>query len=223
MRLAVLTPIGPGHKDLVADAMASVEAAWDLDHGPFEELEHHGTYDHDGQRGRSAIRNEMVLDAARAGFEWIFFLDADDLLLPQAFRNLQEALTRRPEADAIWGQIVEQTGKSAPLVRPGQEYPKTLRELVKADPFRSLQIGYFVRAEVQARHEFREDMDAGEDFAMYLDLWRAERCVKVDLPFFVNRRGLTSHGPRSATGGAWRRAVLSMLEFEEARLNREGA
>lgn len=220
MRVAVLTPIGPGHKDLVRDAMASVEAAWDLDRGPFEELEHHGTYDHDGGRGRSAIRNELVRDAAAGGFDWLFFLDADDLLLPQAFRSLQEAMTRHPDADAIWGQIVEQVGKSAPLVRPGQEYPKDLAELVGADPFRSLQVGYFVKAEVQARHLWREDMDAGEDFAMYLDLWRSERCVKVPLPFFVNRRGLHSHGPRGSTGGQWRRSVLSMLEMEQARIKR---
>lgn len=221
MKLCVLTPVGPGHLERAKEAEASVRDAWAKSPGPFHELEHHGVFDLDGSRGRGATRNILLQDALQAGADWVFWLDADDLMHPDAFENFRIATEAAPGAAFHWGAIWEQVGDKKPVERPGQAFPANLPELLDADPFLSLQIGYFANADRQAFHPWREDLDAGEDFAMYLAIWKEESCHKGRLPFFINRRGLSSHGPRGATGGQWRREVLAMLELERARLARK--
>lgn len=220
MKVVVLTPIGPGHAALAKEAEDSVRAAWGKSQGPFSVLEHHGIFDLDGAKGRSHTRNLLLRDATAAKADWIFWLDADDLMHPDAFSALQTALGELPGTEAVWGEIVEQAGSGPVLVRPRQEYPADLSELVRCDPFLTIQMGYFVQTAVQEQHPWREDMDAGEDFAMYLSLWREHCCWKMRSPLFINRRGFHSTGPRSATGARWRREVLSMLELEKARMAR---
>ena len=50
--------------------------------------------------GRSAARNEAVRRAKAANIEWLFFLDADDLLFANAFDLIKQYVN---EYDAIWG------------------------------------------------------------------------------------------------------------------------
>jgi FkbM family methyltransferase len=68
-------------------------------------------------------------------------------------------------------------------------------------------MGHFVRQEVAARYPFDTQMDTGEDFDYYLRLWKNQRCIKIDIPLFLNVRGQHSSGPRSAHGGDWRAAI----------------
>jgi FkbM family methyltransferase len=72
-------------------------------------------------------------------------------------------------------------------------------------------MGHFVRTEVAARIRFDVEMDAGEDFKYYLELWRQARARKIESVLFVNRRGAHSVGPKSADGSQWRAATTRVL------------
>lgn len=206
MRVIVLVPVGPGHQEVAEQAAASVQNALKPD-DMFVWLSRHD--DSDGALGRSKTRNILLHGAKDA--DWLFWLDADDLMAPDAFLGLQEALKADPHLDAVWGTISCFKGQEPPRVRPAQEYPTDYADLIRMEPTRTLQSGFFVRAAIAQREPWNEDMDAGEDFEMYLRLWKQYRCAKVQTVFMHNRRGRHSNGPRSATGGDWRRSVTAQL------------
>lgn len=206
----VITPVGPGHEELARESKASVEAAWAAGHGPFTAFGHTLVDDSAGKLGRSRARNIGVQEATRAGAQWLFFLDADDLLAKDAFSRFGRYGSNY---DAVWGLIAEgESQDDAPRLR----FPQILSlderdELALFDPFMTLQMGHFVRAAVAAECPFDETLDAGEDFDYYVRVWSRYRCAKVPEMFFVNRRGRTSGGPRGASALQWRSAALERL------------
>jgi FkbM family methyltransferase len=215
MKCFVITPLGPGHHQVASECHHSVQRAIENGTGAFSEVHHLIVDDSLGKLGRSKARNIGVRKALESGADWIFFLDADDGLLPGAFRCVASHLDT---VDAVWGQIWEQPlGQKTPSPRlPQVRSMDSLEDLLLWNPFMTIQIGHFVRARIAEKNPFREDLDAGEDFEYYLRVWRSHRAVKIVEPFFVNRRGMPSSGPRSADGDQWRKAVEASLA--EARL-----
>ncbi len=206
LQLAVVTPVGPGHAELYAQCRASVEAAWRHSHGPFAALEFIAIDDGRGELGRSRARNLGVERAAAAAADWLFFLDADDLLVEGAFAAVAPYIA---DHDAVWGMIL---GLSPEATRPHLRIPQiismgSIDDLLLFDPFLTLQMGHFVRTAVAQSVPFDETMDAGEDFDYYLRLWAAHRGVKVAREFFINRHARRSGGPRAASAEEWGRAV----------------
>lgn len=216
MKCAVITPIGPGHEYLYEDAFDSANAAFAHDSGPFSELLLLPIDDRQGELGRSAARNAGVGQADRQGAEWLFFLDADDVMLRTAFATSAPFL---PEYDAVWGQICcAGLDAGPPEVRPGQvRHIAGLPDLLSHDPFLLLQMGHFARVAAALPTPFDTALDAGEDFDYYLRMWSRYRCTKIGEPLFINRRGAHSIGPRSATGRQWREAVGRVIAGYRAR------
>ena len=210
MKCAVITPVGPGHKDTYEICHRSIEAAWDHGHGPFEALKILPMWDLEGQHGRSARRNAGIDEAAALGCDWLFFLDADDLFNVGAFVAFGKYCDRY---DAVWGNICENMfGTEQIKLREGQLVAtESIGDILSTPPFLTLQMGHFVRTECAAAVKFDTEMNAGEDFKFYLGLWRKYRCAKVPEIFFINRRGYHSTGPRSADGQQWTRAVQSVI------------
>ena len=207
MKCAVITPVGPGHKELAKEALGSVTQASIASQGPFSVVSHILVDDTKGELGRSEARNWAVKQAHRVGFEWVFFLDADDLMLPSAFESVKDYM----ELDAIWGTIFDVSpGEDRALPRD-QVSVHSLKDLLDNDPYQTLQMGHFVRSEIALDNPFDITMDAGEDFDCYVRLWKNHKCDKIDDVLFVNRRGLHSEGPRSAHGGIWRRNVQRII------------
>ncbi len=201
----VITPVGPGHQTLAEEARRSVAAAAAADPGPFATIDVLTLDDTKARHGRSNRRNTGIEIAAERGFDWLFFLDADDLMVEQAF-SFMTGLHRA--YDAVWGLIFEMGVNGAPRLRAGQATTlSSLGDLLAHDPYLTLQMGHFVRTEVARQIKFDPEMDCGEDFKYYLSVWLDHRCIKIKRPFFLNRRGRHSVGPRSATGAMWRPAV----------------
>jgi len=211
MICAVITPIGPGHAGLYAEARASVRAAAEQGRGPFSEILELPVDDTQAKLGRSRARNLAVSQARERGADWLFFLDADDLLMPDAFTRVLEAVQTH---EAIWGAICEQQAGSSEgwKLRAKQDLPLgNVFDVLNADPYYTLQMGHFVRTAVAAATPFDETLDTGEDFDYYLRVWLRSRCTKIPHPLFINRRGQHSTGPRSATGVDWRKNVVRVM------------
>jgi len=210
MKCAVITPVGPGHKTLYRQCQHSIQAAVDQNKGPFEEVVLLPVDDLEGKLGRSAARNIGIQEAAKRECEWLFFLDADDIMLADTFSVITPYLA---DYDAVWGNIaeIEPGGEQAVLRIPQVLTIASLQELIVFDPFYTIQMGHFVKTAVAMQHLFDETMDCGEDFKYYLNIWSRYKCRKIQQPLFVNRRGLHSQGIRSATGRQWRLAVEQLL------------
>lgn len=211
MKCAVITSVGPGHEHLMEDVCRpSVEAAKTYNLGPFHAVKHIIINDTKGLHGRSKRRNEAVQMAVLDGFDWVFFLDADDVLTPNAFEGFGRCIDAEPTLDAVWGLICEYDNTGEPTLRENQpERLDNRREFLGTEPYLAIQIGAFIRTECVARFGFDETMDAGEDFKLYYQLWENYSCAKRPEIFFVNRRGSHSTGPRSASANDWMASVAT--------------
>ena len=208
---AVITPVGPGHEVFVQEALASVETSFDANPGMFSEVIFLRVDDPEGNLGRSLARNIGIMKAAELGIDWLFFLDADDLMAPRAFDYVSPYIQ---EFDAVWGSIwTVEHGETLPRERPCQlPFLTNIEEILQIDPVITLQMGHFVKTSVAFANQFNETLNTGEDFDYYLRVWEKFRCIKMPLPFFYNRRGFHSTGPRSANGVQWCFAVESVLK-----------
>lgn len=209
MKCAIITPIGPGHAELFqTSCLPSIERATAFGAGPFDEVVLFPMDDTEGRHGRSNRRNAAIAEAQKAGVEWLFFLDADDEITPNAFVTFGKILEENPGIDAAFGLICNRGAKGKPAIREDQiENLDSYDDLLGQDPFFSLIICHFVRTEIAASLGFDEQMDAGEDFDYYFRLWKSHSCVKRPEIFAVVRRGAQSQGLRSATGRDWNLVV----------------
>ncbi len=221
-RCAIISPIGPGHDVIYQAAANSIRAACEKSAGPFREIIPFRIDDSEGKIGRSRARNAAVQQAAQQGIEWVFFLDADDMLVPDIFINVEPYLDNY---DAIWGQIFSfDNGTSQAKYREGQlGTTDRFSDILNNDPYYTLQMGHFVRTEIALANPFNEQMDVGEDFDYYLRIWEKHRCIKLGVPLFANRRGLHSGGPRSATGRDWTTVVNQLLQQYRNRISESSA
>jgi FkbM family methyltransferase len=210
MKCAVIMPVGPGHEALALDAQDSVRSAFAHARGAFTALEMIVVDDTAATLGRSQARNNGVAAAAAAGADWIFFLDADDIMDANAFAAVAPSLAGH---DAVWGAIAELAPDEESGVLREEQLPEIhgIEPLLSCDPYGLLQIGHFVKTAVALAHPFDTALDAGEDFDYYLRVWAKHKCIKIPQPLFYNRRGMHSTGPRSATGRQWRETVQKLV------------
>ncbi|HMK49339.1 MAG TPA: tetratricopeptide repeat protein [Thermodesulfovibrionales bacterium] len=210
-RCAIVTPVGPGHNGLYSECLESVKKSFSGARGIFSEIIPIRIDDSNGRLGRSSARNIGVKKAAQQNADWIFFLDADDIMAPSAFEYVSGYLEH---FDAVWGSIwTIERGEVYASERPHQlPFLYGIEELLLYDPFLTLQMGHFVKTSVALATPFDESIDIGEDFDYYLRVWERHPCIKIPLPFFYNRRGLHSSGPRSAGGYRWNQQVGKIIK-----------
>src|SRR3954466_11988968 len=163
LKCAAVTPVGPGHAERARECRASIEAAWRESRGPFSKLEFCVVDDGRGELGRSKARNAGIAAAQLVDADWVFFLDADDLMAPRAFEIVSGYAD---EFDAVWGLIaLKPPTEPAHHIRFPQALTlRSLDELLLLDPFISLSMGHFERLSVAVSTPFDEALDAGEDF-----------------------------------------------------------
>ncbi len=210
LKCAAVTPVGPGHAERARECRASIEAAWRENRGPFSRLEFHFVDDGRGAFGRSKARNMGTRAARDAGADWIFFLDADDLMTPRAFSIFSGYADK---FDAVWGLMAIKPPDTAEhhIRFPQALTLRSVDELLLLDPFMTLLMGHFVRTRVAVDLSFDEAMDAGEDFDYYIRAWQKYRCTKITEVLSVNRSDQHSSGPRAATADQWRVAASARL------------
>jgi FkbM family methyltransferase len=217
MRLAIITPIGPGHKDDYSACLKSIKTAWAHNQGKFEGIEIIPMWDLEGKYGRSDRRNCGIDQALERKCDWLFFLDADDLMSQFAFEDVSNYLDNY---DAVWGNICEAPyGKFALKQRRKGQLHATQQfdDILKIDPHNTLQIGHFIRTACASEVRFDTSMDTGEDFRYYLKICERFRFVKVPAVFFIKQLGHHSTGPRFADAIHWGKVVQCEIQDVIAR------
>jgi len=207
---AIITPVGPGHSDILNQCRQSIEKACSISHGKFNQILQITIDDTSGEIGRSMARNMAIMDAHKKEIDWLFFLDADDIMAPNAFEIASFLID---DFDAIWGKICSFDHLTNQVDdRSGQISETTsINSIVVNDPYNTLQMGHFVKTAIAADNLFNVDLNCGEDFDYYLRIWKNYKCIRTDALLFINRRGLHSTGPKSADGDQWRKSVEMQL------------
>jgi len=212
MKCDVIIPIGPGHETLAIEAMQSVAIAAMLSKGRFDEIQAVPFDDTSGRFGRSLARNLAV---QQSDADWVYFLDADDYVLPPLFQSVELCL---PDYDAVWGMYGEIEG-----IYLKERYQTwgftTYKQLVSLGPHFTIKMGHFIRRDVALKYPFNTKMNAGEDWEYYFRVWASERCTKLGGPMvYAKRRGSHSKGPKSATGGNWNESVDAQFKLARKKL-----
>lgn len=244
MHCTVIIPVGPGHDKLAQVAFQSVMLASN-EPGPFDAVSVIAGDDMQGQMGRSRARNAMAQPASErqpwmAVFttaeenddafksEWLFFLDADDLMCaPNIFGESAFAAVGPylDDYDCIWGSIHELHPNGDVLRRKQVDRITTYKAYVKTPAPLSCQMGHFIRRSAFIDlGGFDENLDVCEDVDIYLREWKALRCIKQEKPLFLNRRGAHSWmakapgGRKRHTGREWSMRAEEMLQEARERL-----
>jgi glycosyltransferase involved in cell wall biosynthesis len=114
-------------------------------------------------KGRSAARNQATKQAAELHIDWLFFLDADDLLFANAFDLVQQYVNAY---DAIWGTIVQLSKNfHKPVLRIPQIMTiESIQEILLFDPFlycKSLLSGQLLNS-IESEISGRRNLSSGE-------------------------------------------------------------
>ena len=185
MKLAVITPVGPGHQAILLMAALSVV---NMDHDGFDEIVHVFVNDTEGKLGRSKARNAGMIDA-----DWYFFLDADDTIMTYATRNFFMIVGHY---DAVFGSVMI-NGR----VSPQNVWPCNFEDVRSRKGLGTLSMGFFIKAEVARDLKFNEDLDKGEDFDFYM---RLPSFYKSKFPLVsINSKIPSAVGPRGYEDLDW--------------------
>lgn len=202
MKLAVITPVGPGHENIVTRAQRSVTAARRFNTGLFSQVVHDVVSDFNGALGRSKARNIGMAEHEDA--DWYFFLDADDAMCPHALTMCDHDSTATFGAVSLSGKITREN-----------VYPCGWPELASHGAAGTLSMGFFCLGSVAREMKFREDMDAGEDFEFYL---RLPQFKKIKDPLVqVGRDVPSAGGPRGYKSLDWVGTCNKIVEEALAR------
>lgn len=156
MKLAVITGVGPGHETIVNKARQSVADA--LRNGSsFSSTVHDCIDDTKGDLGCPSAKNAGIDRNPDA--DWFFFLDADDLMEPDAL------LLNRFDAPATFGSVKLSGVKGYKNV-----FPCGWREIAINGAGGTLTMGFFCRADIAKAIRFEDGDELTDDFKFYLAL-----------------------------------------------------
>lgn len=192
MKLVVITPVGPGHESILPLAALSV---LHLEYHEFTEIQHVIVNDTKGKLGRSKARNLGMETPA----DWYFFLDADDVMMPDAPKFVKN------QSIAVFGAI-QINGRVPPL----NKWPVYRKDLFEHGGEGTICMGFFVRAEVARDLKFDETLDKGEDFDFYM---RLPSFYKVKPPLIsIGSKIPSAGGPRGYEELDWAKICREVVD-----------
>jgi hypothetical protein len=207
MKIAFLTPLGPGHEHKRDVCVGSSEIAFRHDRGPFTEMHHFVLDDTKAYYGRAAGRNRLLRMARGWGADWIMFVDSTDVVHPRALRRMAEVLERDPDVQTIMGCLslwfspkdCVKHGIDAPnghLYRAEADIsPLTWEELIEHGNVGTVGTHSAVRMDLAWKLGFRPDLPAAEYFEFTHACFASAPYAKIPHPLIVVDRS-TNHSSK---------------------------
>lgn len=189
-KVAVIIPVGPGHEELLIDALDSVEAQtyrqWECvvvnDTGKPLAIPHSWAkvIDTDGKTGVAHARN-LGIGASTAPF--IVPLDADDYLQPDALAMM---LAVQQEAGGyVYSAWIEDFGAETKVYQPKDYDPK----LLLAQGCLHAVTALYAKSDILLVGGFDESLSHWEDWDLQLGLAKHGVCgTKINQPLFTYRK-----------------------------------
>lgn len=206
MKLAVITPVGPGHHEFARMAERSVRIAASKT-SKFSFVDHLFQY----EEGRGVARNAGMKRSSWA--DWYLFLDADDTLHHGALSKFE------PVADVVFGP----TTSLRHGVFEENRTVGTWDDLFKESVVGVLDWGFF-RGEPARKVGFM-DVDTWDDYEFWLAMASEFSWVKCSYPIRLIGSCGSSFGPRGYQKLDWQSAVAPIREHWKERgrvpMNRE--
>lgn len=181
--------------------------------------------------GPGSARNKGI---AQARHDWVIWLDADDLMLPDSLRSFAGSLDNHPEADMVVGNF-ELAEKNH--IRPyhTKKLPATVKQPFKSWFFKELMPcagTYCCKKTLLLKHPYHEKLKRSEDTEVLFHLFREACIVRYDAvvmrycrDFSAESRKKTAfskdfqgHLDFSGSKSLWERICLYEL-YVEARNN----
>ena len=185
---AVITPMGPDQQDRIQECRQSVFRACKNNRGVFSEVKHIFVRGEANALDRSRAFNTGITKSLELKSDWLCFLEANDLLLPNAFELVAPYIDRY---EAIWGQIYtfEDSDETAWKLPLKLECTDDIRDIMLIHPSLTLCMGHFLKRKIAIRHPFREPLDEGQEVSHFLEVWANHDCVKIPGPLSAKRIG----------------------------------
>ena len=207
---AVITPVGPGHDTIFDECSASVTAARENNSGAFNEILHLRIDDPLGKFGAGKARDVGTREAITRGSDWIFFLDADDVMTPNAFELISPYLN---SYDAVWGAVCRLAvdGGNAQIDHTAVPVCQNLLRIFNEGLDACLTESHFMRASKATCVPY-DNKAEGTDFLHHaFAAWRNHRCVKISRPLAVRREGKASENTRRLPADSRAEAARHMV------------
>lgn len=151
--------------------------------------------------GVSAARNAGLRVACG---RYITFLDADDLLPPDALRVRAEFLDKNPDVDIVNGSVQIETGvsgKITSLYRPDLSRQKLFDRLVRMDPAVFFGTVYMLRRACVREHVFPPGQTHAEDITFFLEVAHDEDLAYAAVDSVVYRYRVLPHSAMANLDG----------------------
>ncbi|MDO8837370.1 MAG: glycosyltransferase family A protein [Parvibaculum sp.] len=164
--------------------------------------------------GVSTARNRG-LRAARGGY--ITFLDADDLLPPDALKIRAEFLDGNPDVDIVNGSVQIEagvSGKITSLYRPDVHRQKLFDRLVRMDPAVFFGVCYMLRRACVREHVFPPGQTHAEDITFFLEVAHDEDISYAAVDSVVYRYRVAPHSAMANLDGI-ESGYMSLLRAAE--------
>lgn len=225
-KLTVVTPVGPGHEKYAEEAKISVQSAARYS-DYFDSVDHIIVDDTAGELGRSKARNKGILEADS---DWIFLLDADDLMIKDALCWFEPP--KDPSTVAIFGSVYIQYPASKWMIGayiqnghrvidaiiPQYDLKNGWDDLVNSDIVGTISMGAFFKRSALIDNLFLESLNSGEDFEFYLNLFSKHNFVKERRPLVLARTRVPSAvGPKGYQNLEWCSACRPYVDFWKSR------
>lgn len=181
MNFSVVIPVGPGHEVICNRAQKSVcDASSNLING--DNCEIVLISDVDGHLGRSTARN-VGLERAAQKSDWVFLLDADDEMHPNAFEIFYDNIEfiSSNKIKALFGSVLINKN----IKRTDDSRFISWDLLMNLGARGTLSMGFFINAKDAADHKFLSGMDMAEDFEFYCSFFAKHEIMKVPYPICI--------------------------------------
>lgn len=217
MKCGIITSVGPLDERAHQISAASIANAIASSMGPFTSVLTIPVRNLERERSWSDVFNRGVEQAVDSDCEWIFYLDAGDLLFVDAFKSITDLTSGH---DAIWGLICEAPDASLQQAKLHDHQTgqfTSIHDVLNSDPGAALASGFFMRTRLAIENKTKETSGPANEFLFFLNCWEKHRCIKGNFILSIELTGHKRITENSVNSPAWRAAAKTHIKATRRR------